>query len=151
MWWDWKRIIHYELLPSGQSLNSDLHCQQLTRLKQAIDEKRPELSNRKGVVFHQDNARLYTSLTTRQKLRELGSEVISHPPCSPNLAPSHYHLFKHLQNFLDGTKLASREAGENELVKFFTNRDEDFFNRGIMKLPSKWTKVMEQNDAYLIY
>ncbi|EFN84273.1 hypothetical protein EAI_10061, partial [Harpegnathos saltator] len=49
-----------------------------------------------------------------------------------------YHLFKHLQNFLDGTKLASREACENELVKFFTNRDEDFFNRGIMKLPSKW-------------
>ncbi|EFN77048.1 hypothetical protein EAI_07246, partial [Harpegnathos saltator] len=25
---------------------------------------------------------------------------------SPDLAPSDYHLFKHLQNFLDGTKLA---------------------------------------------
>ncbi|KOC66810.1 Histone-lysine N-methyltransferase SETMAR, partial [Habropoda laboriosa] len=59
-----------------------------------------------------------------------------------DLAPSDYHLFKHLQNFLDGTKLASREACENELVKFFTNRDEDFFNRGIMKLPSRWTKVI---------
>ncbi|XP_025163175.1 histone-lysine N-methyltransferase SETMAR-like, partial [Harpegnathos saltator] len=74
VWLDWEGIIHYELLPSGQSLNSDLRCQQLTRLKQAIDEKRPELANRKGVVFHQDNARPHTSLTTRQKLRELGWE-----------------------------------------------------------------------------
>ncbi|CAK9796605.1 Histone-lysine N-methyltransferase SETMAR [Anthophora quadrimaculata] len=150
VWWDWKGIIHYELLPSGQTLNSDLYCQQLTRLKQAIDQKRPELANRKGVVFHQDNARPHTSLTTRQKLRELGWEVLSHPPYSPDLAPSDYHLFKFLQNFLDGTKLASREACENELVQFFTNRDEDFFNRGIMKLPSKWTKVIERNGAYLI-
>ncbi|XP_072756194.1 histone-lysine N-methyltransferase SETMAR-like [Anoplolepis gracilipes] len=80
IWWDWKEIIHYELLPSGQTRNSDLYCQQLTRLKQAIDLKRPELANRKGVVFHQDNARPHTSLTTRQKLRELGWEVLLHPP-----------------------------------------------------------------------
>ncbi|OAD53478.1 Histone-lysine N-methyltransferase SETMAR, partial [Eufriesea mexicana] len=108
------------------------------------------LANRKGVVFHQDNVRPHIFLTTRQKLRELGSEVISPPPYSPDLAPSDYHLLKHLHNFLDGKKLASREACENELVKFFTNRGEDFFNRGIMKLPSKWTKVIEQNGAYLI-
>lgn len=150
VWWDCKGIIYYELLPSGQTLNSDLYCEQLTRLKQAIDQKRPELANRKGVVFHQDNARPHTSLTTRQKLREFGWEVLLHPPYSPDLAPSDYHLFKHLQNFLDGTRLASKEACENELVKFFTNKDEDFFNRGIMKLPSKWTKVIEQNGAYLI-
>ncbi|XP_014471358.1 PREDICTED: histone-lysine N-methyltransferase SETMAR-like [Dinoponera quadriceps] len=117
VWWDWKGIIHYELLPSGQTLNSDLYCQQLTRLKQAIDQKRPELANRKSVVFHQDNARPYTSLTTRQKLRELGWEILLHPPYSPDLAPNDYHLFRHLQNFLDGTKLASKEACENELVK----------------------------------
>ncbi|EFN64019.1 Histone-lysine N-methyltransferase SETMAR, partial [Camponotus floridanus] len=68
---------------------------------------------------------------------------------SPDLAPSDYHLFKHLQNFLDGTKLASREACENELVKFFTNRDEDFFNRGIMKLPSKTLENIQKVSHYM--
>ncbi|KAG5311524.1 SETMR methyltransferase, partial [Acromyrmex insinuator] len=48
-------------------------------LKEAIKEKRPELINRKGVVFHHDNARSHTSLMTR-KLRELGWEVLMHPP-----------------------------------------------------------------------
>ncbi|KAG5316751.1 SETMR methyltransferase, partial [Acromyrmex insinuator] len=32
----------------------------------------------------------HTSLMTRQKLRELGWEVLMHPPYSPDLAPSDY-------------------------------------------------------------
>ncbi|GFW74618.1 hypothetical protein TNCV_961931 [Trichonephila clavipes] len=34
----------------GQTLNSDLYCQQLDHLKQAVDQKRPELANRREVV-----------------------------------------------------------------------------------------------------
>ncbi|XP_078043633.1 histone-lysine N-methyltransferase SETMAR-like [Augochlora pura] len=136
--------------PTQTITKPGLTTKKVLLLKQAIDEKRPELVNGKAVIFHQYNARPHTFLTTRQKLHELGWEVISHPPYSLGLAPSDYHLFKHLQNFLDGKKLASKGACENKLVKFFTNRDEDFFKRGIMKLPSKWTKVTEQYGTYLI-
>ncbi|GFS52761.1 mariner transposase [Trichonephila clavipes] len=68
IWWNWKEVIYYELLSYGQTLNSDLYCQQLERLKLVIDQKRPELANRRGVVFHQDYARPHTSLVTYQKL-----------------------------------------------------------------------------------
>ncbi|GFV43484.1 putative DD34D transposase [Trichonephila clavipes] len=67
-WWDWKGIIYYELLPYSQILNSDIYCQQLDLLKRAIDQKRPELANRKGTEFHQDKARPQTSVVTCQKL-----------------------------------------------------------------------------------
>jgi len=73
VWWDWKEIVHYELLSSNQTINSEFYCEQ-QRLQQAIERKRPELINRRGVVFH-DNARPHTSLMTRQKLREFGWEV----------------------------------------------------------------------------
>ncbi|GFV35923.1 mariner Mos1 transposase [Trichonephila clavipes] len=92
IWWDWKGIIYYDLLPFDQTLNSDLYSQQLDHLKLAIDLKRPESANRRG-VFHQDNARLHTSVVTLQKLWELGWEVLMHPPYSPDLAPSDYHFF----------------------------------------------------------
>jgi len=92
VWWDWKGNVHYELLPPGQTIDFNLYCQQLERLRQAIERKRPELINRKGVVFHHDNARPHTSLATRQKLRKLGWEVLMHPPYSPDLAPSDYHF-----------------------------------------------------------
>ncbi|GFV98187.1 mariner Mos1 transposase [Trichonephila clavipes] len=88
IWWDWKGIIYYELLPYGQTLNSDLYCQQLGHLKLAIDQKQP-----KEVVFHQDNARPHSPVVTHQKFWELGWEVLMHPPYSPDLAPSDYHLF----------------------------------------------------------
>ncbi|GFU83107.1 histone-lysine N-methyltransferase SETMAR [Trichonephila clavipes] len=94
-------------------LGSDLYCQQLDRLKLAIDQKWPELANRRGDVLHQDNVRPHTSVVTCQNLWELGCEVLMHPPYNPDLAPSDYHLFLTLQNFLSGKKLGSREDCEN--------------------------------------
>ncbi|GFV61133.1 histone-lysine N-methyltransferase SETMAR [Trichonephila clavipes] len=67
------------------------------------------MANRRCVVFHQDNARPRTSVVTRQKLWELGLEVLMHPPYSPDLTPSDCHLFLLLQNFLSDKKLRSRE------------------------------------------
>lgn len=46
-------------------LLSNLYCQQLERLKQAISQKQPVLVNRRGIVFQQYNARSYTSIVTR--------------------------------------------------------------------------------------
>ncbi|GBP31814.1 hypothetical protein EVAR_81580_1 [Eumeta japonica] len=48
-------IIHYELLPPGKTINSDLYYQQLMILKQEVEKKRPELINRKVVVFHHED------------------------------------------------------------------------------------------------
>jgi len=97
-------------LSSNQTINSELYCEQLQRLQQAIERKRSELINRRGAVFHHDNARPHISLMTRQKLRELGWEVLMHPPYSPDIAPSDYHLFRSLQNSLNDIKLALKEA-----------------------------------------
>jgi len=52
VWWDWKVIVHYELLPSDQTIDSNLYCQQLEKLRQAIERKRPKLINKENVVFH---------------------------------------------------------------------------------------------------
>ena len=96
VWWDFKGIVYFELLPRNQTINSNVYCRHLMELDKEIKEKRPELATRKGVIFHQDDARPHTSLFTRKKLLELGWEVMPHPPYSPHLAPSNYHLFRSL-------------------------------------------------------
>ncbi|GFV81756.1 histone-lysine N-methyltransferase SETMAR [Trichonephila clavipes] len=108
---DHKAVINH--LRKGQTLNSDLYCQQLDRLKQATEQKRPELANRRGVVFHQDNATPHTPVVTHQKFWEQGWEVLMHPPYSPDLAPNDYLLVLTLQNFLRDKKLGSRGDCEN--------------------------------------
>ena len=102
IWWDWKGDLYYELLPENQTINSNKYCSQLNQLKASLDEKRPELVNRKRVIFHQDNARLHVSLMTRQKLLQLGWEVLIRLLYSPDIAPSDFHLFCSLQNSLNG-------------------------------------------------
>ena len=150
VWWDSRGIVHHELLKPGPTINSTLCRQQLMRLKQAIKKKRPELINKKGIVFHHDNARPHKSSVTRQKLRELRWEVLMHPPYSPALAPYDYHLFRSLKNSLNGVQLASREACENSLVQFFAQKSQKFYSDGIMILSEKWQKVIDQNDTYII-
>ncbi|GFX50915.1 histone-lysine N-methyltransferase SETMAR [Trichonephila clavipes] len=143
-----KKKLH-KLLPHGQTLNLDLYCQQVDRLKLAIDQKWPELGNRRCGVFHQDNVRSHTSVVPLQDLWELGWEVLMHPPYSPYLAPSDYHRFLVLQNFLSDKKLGSREDYENRLLDVFTNKGQDFYDRGIMKLSLKWQQTIQQIGAYL--
>ena len=104
IWWDWKGVLYYELLLENQTINSNKYCSQLDQLKAALDEKRPELVNRKRIIFHQDNARLHVSLMTKQKILQLGWEVLIHPSYSPDITPSDFHLFRSLQNSLNGKK-----------------------------------------------
>lgn len=120
--WDFKGVIFYELLPSGQTIDSTLYCSQLTKLDQSIKNKRLELANRKGVVFHQDNARPHTSLVTRNKLLSFGWDLLPHPPYSPDLAPTDYHLFRSLQNSMDGKQFENEQDIKNHLDQFFDSK-----------------------------
>ncbi|GFX36156.1 putative DD34D transposase [Trichonephila clavipes] len=78
-----------------QTLNSDIYCQQLDHLKLVTDQKRPELANRRGVVFNQENARPHTSVVTPQKLWDYDRKVLMHPPYSTDLAPNITTFFSH--------------------------------------------------------
>lgn len=45
-----------ELYALFRPLNANLLCKQLSNLMDAIDEKRPGLSNRRVILFHPDNS-----------------------------------------------------------------------------------------------
>jgi histone-lysine N-methyltransferase SETMAR len=61
----------------------------------------------KGVLFLHDNAPAYQALATQKKLAYLGFQCLEHPPYSPDLAPSDYHLFPGLKKQLKGRHFSS--------------------------------------------
>ena len=126
IWWDWKGVLYYELLLENQMINSNKCCSQLGQLKAALDEKHLELVNRKCIIFHQDIARLHVSLMTRQKLLQLDWEVLTRLPYSPDTAPSDLHLFRSLQNSLNGKKFNSLEDCKRHLEQFFAQKGKKF-------------------------
>lgn len=150
VWWDIRGPIHYELLKPNEKLNSERYCQQLDDLSKALKEKRPAMFNRKDIILHHDNAWPHAALGTRQKIAELGWEILSHPPYSPDLAPSDYHLFLSLQNFLKGKKFKNEADVRQVLLEFFASKDKSFFKNGIYKLPSRWQEVKNNNGNYIV-
>ena len=122
---------------------TEVYCAQLEKLSLALHQKRPGLVNRNGVVFHHDNARPHTALVTREKLLQLGWKILPHPPYSPDLAPTDFHLFRSLQNLLNGKQFDSKEMVKRFVENFFTEKTPDFFQRGIMNLPNRWRKVID--------
>ena len=93
------------------------------KLDKEIKRKRPELATRKGV--------------TRKELLKLGWEVMPYLPYSPDLAPSNYHLFRSLQNHLNGKTFDPNEAVKNKLIQFFASKNQTFYERGNMKLTER--------------
>ena len=109
------------------------------------------MANRKGVVHQHDDAKPYTSLVTHQKLLELGWDVLSHPPYSPDIAPSDYHfLFCSMQNFLNGKIFNVDDGVNSHLIQFFAGKNQNFYEHEIMTLPERWQKVIDKNGQYLI-
>lgn len=150
IWWDIRGVIYFELLPAGETITANKYCQQLVELKKAIDEKRPILANRKGVLFHHDNARPHVAKPTLAKLKEMNWEIMPHPPYSPDIAPSDYHLFRSLQNNLNGKKFKNVEDVKNHLDTFFNEKPRDFYESGIRKLVERWEWIAEHDGEYII-
>lgn len=145
VWWDCKGIIMFELLPTNTTITAELYCNQLDRLAVQIRQKRPHHG---PVRFLHDNARPHTAARTRQKLLDLGWEILVHPPYSPDLAPSDFHLFLSMSNALRNMSFANDDELNQWLVNFFASKPASFYGEGIMKLPEKWQMVLDSNGDY---
>lgn len=146
VFWDYKGILWYELRPSGTTVNSDVYCSQLDELAMEIQKNRPE---RKQILLLHDNARPHVSKETRRKINELGWEVLPHPPYSPDLAPSDYHLFRSLSNHLMNKKYDDFNHLKNDISSFFSKKTPDFYANGINDLPVRWTCVADAEGEYI--
>jgi len=73
----------------------------LVQLRDILKEKyRGKVT--KGVLFLHDNAPAHQTLATQKKLAYLGFQRLDHPPYSPDLALSDYHLFPGLKKQMKG-------------------------------------------------
>ena len=126
---------------SGKPNNSREYCFQLNQLKAALDEERPDLVNRKHIIFHQDNAKLHVCLMTRQNCYNLAGKFWF-IQCIHYIAPSDVHLFQFLQTSLIGKNINSLEdiisigninylSGKSHLKQFFVHKGK-FGEDGIM-------------------
>jgi len=149
VWWNYQGVIHYELIPGGRTINSDLYSEQLQKVCQVVRERYPALVNRRRLLLQHDNARPHTSRTTRRAIQELGCiQVLPHPAYSPDLAPSDYHMFRSMSHFLRGRRFETLDGVENGIKEFFASKSPDWYRSGIEDLARRWMSVIECGGLY---
>ena len=125
IFWDQDDILLNDYLPKGQTINTEYCVSLLLQLKGILKEKRCGKVT-KVVLFWHDNAPAHRALEIRKKLDCLGFQCLDHPPSSPDLAPSDYHLFRGLKKQLKVAifrptrrLLMSRRSGWTEKLLIF--------------------------------
>lgn len=140
-------ILFIDVLPKGVTINGAYYANLLDKLPEIFKQKRKSKKFSKMKLLH-DNARPHTSKLTTEKLQQLNLEQVSHPPYSPDPAPSDYFLFKNLKIFLQGKKFMSKEEVESAVLGFFDAKTKEFYREGFDKLLSKWKLCIESKGEY---
>ena len=106
VWWDVRGIIHWEVLPNGCNITADLYRQQLDRVAAKLQGKQDR------VYFLHDNVRPHVAKSTREKSLKLGWIMIPHPAYFPDLAPTDYHLYCSLSDYLSEKNSTMRTTSQ---------------------------------------
>ncbi|XP_067204397.1 histone-lysine N-methyltransferase SETMAR-like [Linepithema humile] len=146
--WSSKGIVHYSFLKQGEAINADKYCQEIDIMYQKLRAQQPALVNRHGALLLHDNTKPHIAKKTVKKLDELKFEVLPHPSYSPDISPTDYHLFKHLDGFLTGKIFQEKRLVKNTFHEFIDSRSSDFFKNGINAFVSRWQKCIEVDGDY---
>lgn len=149
VFWDKDGCLVEHYMPKKTNVNSETYCDILqNHLKPAIRSKRRGMLSA-GVLLQHDNARPHTSKKTTAAIQEMRLQVLEHPPYSPDLAPSDYHLFGPLKKHLGGTKFSSDEEVKDAVHEWLCTRPKSFFSAGIHALVKRWQLCIERQGGYV--
>jgi len=76
------------------------------------------------------------------ELRNLHYELLEHPPCSPDLAPSDFCLFPKLKIFLSGQRFSSNQEPIAAVEGYFADLTKNHYRDRIVALEHCWNKCI---------
>ncbi|GFT76564.1 HTH_48 domain-containing protein [Trichonephila clavipes] len=84
-----------------------------------------------------------------QHARSFGWEQIDHPPYSPDLAPSDFHLFRYLKEFLGGKRFDTADEVKEEVQDWLSSQAADVYDLGIQKFVERYDKCLSKYGEYV--
>jgi len=96
-----------------------------------------------------DNARPHTANATVDLLKSWKWEILPHPPYSPDLAPSDFHLFPQLKKYLRGNHFQSSEDVKDAVHQWIRRQSPSFYYRGLDSLILRYDKCLNRLGDYV--
>jgi len=81
--------------------------------------------------------------------RQFGWTVLTHPPYSPDLAPSDFHLFGPLKHTLHGTRFEDDESVIRAVRMWLHEQETSWYREGVHALVSQWRETVDIDGDYV--
>jgi len=141
-------ILPIDYLPKGQTINAEYYLSLQVQLKDILKEKRRGKFT-KEVMFLHDNVLAHRALVTQKKMAYLGLQYLDHPPYSPDLAPSDYHLYPGLKKQLKVRHFSSDAEVIAAAQTWLDGQHSEFFLSGLQKLQQRAKRCIELRGEYV--
>ena len=102
-----------------------------------------------GVLLQHDNARPHTARTTVATITDLHFECLLHPPYSPDLAPSDFHMFGSLKEATGRKKFRSDEEVRHAVHEWLRGLPKEFFLKEFMYFVSSGGLALSMGQIML--
>ncbi|GBM79213.1 Histone-lysine N-methyltransferase SETMAR [Araneus ventricosus] len=141
VFWDAQGILLIEFMTRGTTINSEVYCRMLKKLKRAIQNKRRGLLS-SGVVLLHDNARPRTAVRTGEVCSN------SNGMCF-NILPSDFHVFTEMKKWLGEQHFADDEELKNAVTHWLKSQAAALYAEGIGKLVKRYDKCLKNGGDYV--
>jgi transposase len=135
-----------DIFEKGETSNAARYVQKLSKLRRAFPEKRPK---QKTVILQHDDVRPHTARLTLHAIQNNGWELLSHPPYSPDLAPSDYHLLGPLKDHLRGHHYETDKAVQEAVWSWLREAGTDLYRRDMFKILQRWQKCIDRDGDFV--
>ena len=150
VFWDGQGVLLVEFLPQGTIINS-VYCEMLKKLRHAVQNKRRGMLSATILLLH-NNTRPHCAAQTQDLITSFRWEQMNHPPYSPDLAQSDFHLFLHLKKFLGGKRFDDDDDDnglKDAVQKWLTSHAAAFYEEGVQKLVPRHDKCLNNGSKYV--
>jgi len=147
VFWDCKGNLLTEFMAPGTTITSEIYCEILNKLRRSIQNKQRRMLTKGVILLH--NAWPHTAARTNALIKLFNWEIFDHPPCSPDLAPSDYHLFTKMKVWLATQRFHTNEELMDGVNNWLHNLAAPFFDEGLQKLVSRYNKCLNVDGNYV--
>lgn len=148
LFWDADGWIHVDWLPPKTTITGNYYANVLNELRQSIKAKRRGKVT-KGVMLLHDNAPAHSARVAQEALHSCKFEQLPHPPYSPDLAPSDFHVFRKLKMDLKGQRFDNDDDVKAAVMGWLDSQTVTFWREGIEKCRDRWLWCFNIDGDYV--
>ena len=135
-------LVHYEFVPTGQTVYKEFYKTVLQLLRDTVRRHRPEKWRSCNWILHHDNAPAHKAVTTNEFLAKHNIPPLPQPPYSPDLAPCDFFLFPQLKKTMRGRRfdyVEDIQANATRQLRAITKSD---YQRWFRQWQERWNKCI---------